>query len=271
MTALPAQIATDTADERLDWLCRHIATNRFLPVPPRSLHFIGDGDYRAIGAEFLGHFVRRGSLRPDERVLEIGCGVGRMALPLTQYLDPAKGRYHGVDIVRPGIEWCRAKISSVYANFRFHQLDLQHPVYNPSGRNATTQVQLPFGDDSFDFVYLTSVLTHLSAAEVRAYAKEIARVLAPGGRCFVTAFMMNGPAREALRKTGGRPPFDPEAAGPEYHAYAESPMAAVAFDEDALLAIFLEAGLRRKRPASYGHWSGRPLPDFQDISILEHR
>jgi len=48
-------------------------------------------------------------------------------------------------------------------------------------------------------------------------------------------------------------------------------MAAVAFDEDTLLAIFLEVGLRRKQRAYYGHWSGRPLPDFQDINILEHR
>src|SRR4029077_17521718 len=44
------------------------------------------------------------------------------------------------------------------------------------------------------------------------------------------------------------------------------------YDEDYLLAIFLEFGLRRRRPAIYGRWSGRATPgqSFQDINILEN-
>ena len=42
----------------LDWLCQQIIANRFLPVPPEEAVFVGDGDYRAIGAEFLGHAVQ---------------------------------------------------------------------------------------------------------------------------------------------------------------------------------------------------------------------
>ena len=70
----------------LPWLQAHLCRNRFLPAPPAELTFCGDGDYRAIGAEFLGHFVRLADLRPHERVLDIGCGIGRMAVPLTQFL-----------------------------------------------------------------------------------------------------------------------------------------------------------------------------------------
>jgi SAM-dependent methyltransferase len=270
MTALLRSVDTASATEsHIDWLVRHVAGDRFLPLPPPSLSFIGDGDFRAIGAEFLGHFVRRAGLRPEERVLEIGCGVGRMALPLTQYLDPTRGNYDGVDVVADGIAWCREKIGGVYDNFRFHHLDCRHPVYNLGGAQETSSVHLPFADGSFDFVFLTSVVTHLGAAEVSAYAGEIARLLAPGGRCLVSAFLMNGPARAALRNGGGRPPFDPEGSGPEHYAYPQSPMAAVAYDEDAFLAIFFKAGLRRRRPVHYGHWSGRQLPDFQDICIFE--
>lgn len=42
-----------------------------------------------------------------------------MAVPLTQYLDPARGQYVGIDPASPGIQWCTENIGSVYPNFRF--------------------------------------------------------------------------------------------------------------------------------------------------------
>ena len=94
----PAPVS-ELAQRELDFLMRQIQSNRFLPHPPPDSIFVGDGDYRAIGAEFLGHFVRLGRLQPHERVFDIGCGIGRMAVPLTQYLDPERGSYDGVDPV----------------------------------------------------------------------------------------------------------------------------------------------------------------------------
>jgi SAM-dependent methyltransferase len=252
-----------------EWLARQIAANRFMPTPPPSLAFVGDGDFRAIGAEFLRLFIEYCGLGPDERVLDIGCGVGRMAIPLTQYLTPGVAGYDGVDIVAAGITWCRETISARYPDFRFHHLDQSHPLYNPNGTVTTTASRLPFDDHRFDFIFLTSVITHLSLPEVGFYAAEIARLLAPGGRALVTAFLMNPPARGALEQGGGRLPFAAEGVGPEHHAYADAPLAAVAFDEDALLAAFYKVGLRRRRPVRYGHWSGRKLPDFQDICLFE--
>ena len=258
----------DGADDRLAVLSRCVLRNRFLPVPPGERCFVGDGDFLAVGVEFLNWFVNAGGLRPDERVLDIGCGIGRMALPLTQYLDG--GSYEGIDVVAEGIAWCQDNIAARYPNFRFQRLDLAHPIYNPGGALAASGVRLPFADGAFDFVFLTSVLTHLAPEEIRAYAREIRRVLAPGGRCLVTAFMLNGPAREGLAAGRGVLPFEAEE-GPVAFAFRDQPMAAVAYDEDFLLAMFLGAGLRRRRPAVYGRWSGRPFPgpSFQDISVLE--
>jgi SAM-dependent methyltransferase len=254
--------------EHLDWLSANLARNRFLPAPPTELKFCGDGDYRAIGAEFLGHFVRLADLRPDERVLDIGCGVGRMAVPLTQYLSEA-GRYDGVDIVRKGITWCERTISPVYPNFRFQHLDLDHPLYNPEGSGLAEHVRLPFPDASFDFICLVSVLTHLDTAVLTNYAREVARLLAPGGRCFATAFLMNAPAREGLRSGGARLAFDPDATGPEFYADRGAPLAAIAFDEDHFLEKFLRFERRRRRPPVYGSWSGRRSASFQDICVFE--
>src|ERR1700733_8769025 len=54
-------------------------------VPPRWLNPIGDGDFESTGAEFLEYFIRLGGLDPSHRVLDVGCGIGRMARPPTEY------------------------------------------------------------------------------------------------------------------------------------------------------------------------------------------
>ncbi len=255
-------------EQSLNWLCKQILRNRFLPCPSADRIFVGDGDFLPIGVEFLKWFVRLGDLAPYERVLDVGCGIGRMALPLTQYLEA--GSYDGVDIVREGVAWCTQHITSRYPNFRFQQLDLTHAIYNPGGKQATQTLRLPFKDAAFDFVFMTSVVPHLHADDVRAYAREIRRVMAPDARFFVTTFMLNGPARDGLRAKRGAFPFDAEALGPELHADPVNPLAAVAYDEDFLMRIFLDAGLRRYQPPIYGRWSGRATPgaSFQDINML---
>jgi len=53
-------------------------------IPPKSKIFIGLGDFTAIGLEFLRHLGGIGGREPNERVLDVGCGRGRMAIPRTR-------------------------------------------------------------------------------------------------------------------------------------------------------------------------------------------
>lgn len=253
-------------DPRLEWLCAQIARNRFLPVPPPDRVFIGDGDFRAIGAEFLRHFVRYGGLKPTDRVLEIGCGIGRMAVPLTQYLESS---YDGVDIVEDGIRWCQDAITPAYPEFRFQCLDVANALYNPGGRFDAAKSTLPYPDHGHDFIILTSVITHLRTAETVRYAAEIARVLKPGGRVFLSLFLVDAKAREGIAKKTARPAFI-DAPGPEYIADENAPNAAVAYAESFLLSVFEAQGLRPAKPVLRGHWSGqREAENFQDLLVLE--
>lgn len=252
----------------IETLCRTIAGNRFLPVPPPDRWFVGDGDFRAIGAEFLRHFVRYGGLKPADAVLEIGCGIGRMALPLTQYLDPAAGTYDGVDVVKDGIDWCSETLTPVYGNFRFHHRDYENDVYNPRGGLTAARDALPFADASFDFVFLTSVITHLRTADMLGYAAEIGRLLKPGGRCFLSLFLMTAAARDGLKADARRLSFDPDGAGPEYLADPDHPAAAVAYDQGFLLDAFGARGLTLARPPAYGHWATGSGDSYQDLCLF---
>ena len=162
-------------------------------VPPAELIASSagaGGDFRAIGEQFLGYFKDLCDLKPNERVLDVGCGTGRMAVPLTRYLDK-DGRYDGFDIVKKGIDWCNENISSKYPNFHFQLVDIYNKRFNPQGRLLANEYKFPFEDESFDFVFLASVFTHMLPKDIEHYFAEISRVLINKGRCLITFFLLN--------------------------------------------------------------------------------
>ncbi|PVE23436.1 class I SAM-dependent methyltransferase [Microvirga sp. KLBC 81] len=253
--------ASDNA--HLSWLMGEIARNEALPAPAPENVFVGDGDYRAIGLEYLGHFVRIGGLKPTHRVLDIGCGIGRMAVPLTQYLDPKTGSYEGVDPVNEGIEWCVQNITSAHPNFRFCRLDVAHELYNPGGTMAGREVALPFAGNNFDFVTMVSVATHLPAREITAYAREVMRLLVPGGRLFLTAFLVEA---DDLSRPTARPRFIKGEEDGTWIADPTAPLGAIGFDNGIVQDILKSSGLEIQR-VSFGHWRGLGSMHYQDIII----
>jgi SAM-dependent methyltransferase len=142
-------------------------------VPPRRLDFVGHSDFVETGDEFLGHFVELGGLQPSHHVLDVGCGIGRMARPLSGYLD-RDGAYEGFDVNREGVGWCRRRYAK-HRNFHFQVADLYNRRYNPHGSQKAIDYRFPYEDERFDFVILTSVLTHLLEEEAEHYVAETAR------------------------------------------------------------------------------------------------
>lgn len=253
--------------ERLNDFLKIVERNRFLPVPPGDSIFVGDGDFRGIGLEFLRYFIEIGGLKDNDRVLDIGCGIGRMAVPLTQYLDPAAGEYAGVDPAASGIEWCSRNITSRYPNFRFTHIDVSHPLYNPDGCVDGSAIALPFSARAFDFAIMTSVVTHLPACEIRPYFSEISRLLAPGGRFFLSAFVIEDGIRLDAEGRDPRLGFEREAEGPAWHANKQAPLAAVAFD-DGFLDQHLRATGFDIAVKQLGRWRGRSdAPNYQDFIV----
>lgn len=235
-------------------------------VPPRGLAHVGGGDFREIGERSLSHFVKFGGLQPGDRVLDIGCGVGRMAVPLTRYLS-TNGSYEGFDIVPKEIEWCKRKITPRFPNFRFLVADIRNKEYNPWGEAKASEYEFPYEDASFDFVILTSVFTHLLPKEVDNYLGEISRVLRPGGRCFATFFLLNEGSLRLIREGQSTIRFD-HSLGSCRIKDKNTPENAVAYEEPHVYGLYERHGLKIEEPVRYGVWSGRKDgTDYQDIVV----
>src|SRR5207244_3171843 len=123
-------------------------------------------------------------------VLDVGCGVGRMAYVLSHYLGSG-GRYEGLEPVSRWVRWNRAALGARFPNFHFRELPICNPVYNRTGTLKPNRVRLPYADSAFDVAFAMSVFQHNRAAVVRHYLGEIARVLGPGGRFVITCFLLD--------------------------------------------------------------------------------
>jgi SAM-dependent methyltransferase len=237
-------------------------------VPRASLHAVGDTDFRATGDEFLKLFRELVDLHPDEKVLDVGCGTGRLARPLAGYLSEA-GSYDGFDVSKLAIRWCQRHYARGYPNFTFRHVNVTNSSYNPDGGNAPEDFVFPYDDATFDFVFLTSVFTHMMPAAIERYMNEIARVLSPGGRCLVTFFLLNAESRQLISENRSTQRFSDTA---QSYAVVDPahPEDAVAFDENWTLAHMAHAGLNPRLPARYGSWCGRgPINSYQDIVIAD--
>ena len=111
-------------------------------------------------------------LRPDDLVLEIGCGIARVGKPLS----------------RECLHWFGADISGGM---------LGHAAARLRGCPNTTLVELSavglqeFPPDAFDLVYCTIVFMHLLEWDRYRYVEEAFRILRPGGRCYFDNFQLD--------------------------------------------------------------------------------
>jgi ubiquinone/menaquinone biosynthesis C-methylase UbiE len=235
-------------------------------MPPRRLSFVGRGDFERTGNEYLHHFQELGGLRPGDRVLDMGCGIGRMAIPLTGYLE-VSGSYAGFDVGRAMIRWCQREITSRRPDFEFAWAPVYNQKYNPFGSISAAEFRFPYEDASFDFVFATSLFTHLVRAETEHYLRETARVLRPGGTCLLTFFALDEHAEGEV--TAGRASFDfrhPIEGG--FTTDPSQPEEAIAFPADDLRAMLADVGLQVQEPIRFGLWSNHPDgPAGQDIVV----
>jgi ubiquinone/menaquinone biosynthesis C-methylase UbiE len=115
-------------------------------------------------ANTLTELLHHDSLwNPGETILEAGCGVGAQTRIIAS--QNPESNFVSIDISSESVEKAKSLIdSSGITNVRFQQAN----IFN-----------LPFGDETFDHVFVCFVLEHLS--DYDQALKELKRVLKPNG------------------------------------------------------------------------------------------
>lgn len=161
-----------------------------LPLPPIELrmggaHFREDTDFVAAAIRDVALLQRHAGLTRESRLLDWGCGAGRLAVGIRQSLGHVRD-YHGVDVQPDLLDWARENLTDEHT--RFTLVDQRNERYNPDG---TPSFEIPAESGSVDVLYAYSVFSHMLEADVRGYAETIAGILAPQGRAVMTAFVEN--------------------------------------------------------------------------------
>ncbi len=99
----------------------------------------------------------------NARILEWGCGPGRIIRHLPEVAKKYNCKVYGTDYNKQSIEWCKEQLADI--TFSLNNL-------NPP---------LPYADSFFEVVYGISIFTHLSENLHYEWFNELMRILKPSG------------------------------------------------------------------------------------------
>lgn len=161
------------------------------PMPPEILsRGVGVGDFWRVGCQTTALIVELCGPLDGASVLDIGCGLGRVAFFLERVIG-GEGRYLGFDTHSMYIDWCRDYLGLEPPRCRFEHFDLRSSTYNPGGAFDAAELEFPWPEQSFDLAVATSLFTHLQADGAANYARQAFRMLRPGGQLFATFFVLS--------------------------------------------------------------------------------
>lgn len=229
-----------------------------------------DFSYRSfygIDQNFVNFVIQQTQLQSQSRVLEIGCGVGRLALSIADHVK--EGHYDGLDVDYKSIDWCRTHLSTpTQNNCQFHQL-LQESQQVESNGFRLSKVRFPYEDEQFDVVYSTTTFVHLPPDEVQQYLAEISRVLKKNGCCLLMFFLWNQLIEQMIKnkKTNLKSTTHHEHYKSMTNYANES---ANAFHENTVYQWHQQANLTINEVV-YGRWSGSSEEMIYKDGIVSHK
>lgn len=238
-------------------------------TPPAMTSFlVGGGDFHAVGKGIKNSLLQETNLDEDSVVLEIGCGYGRVAVALTEFLSP-RGHYDGIDVVEAAVDWCANEISSRYPTFKFIHANIANAYANDAMGDDAKTYKLPFPDNTYDLVFLTSVFSHMRPEEIRAYLLEISRVMKPGASCYATYYLIDDFALEQIAKQKATQNLNHDF-GNFISTHKRVPEQTIAVREALIRGYYRESGLSIREPILFGSWANRPHHyGYQDVIVAK--
>jgi len=236
--------------------------------PPKRLNFVGSSEFKKVGDEFTDHFVKIGKMKKTDTVLDIGSGIGRMAIPLKKYLKD--GEYYGFDIDKRGVKWCQKNISNKLSNFNFEYVDIYNKYYNKKGKIKASEFVFPYKDNKFDFIFATSVFTHMMPKQIIQYFKEVSRVMKPGGTCFFTWFSIDEEAENKIKNNQSNCDLKYKHTDYCFYSHKNVPEAEIGYKENWIIDQLKKQQLNGDLKIHHGTWSNRKDGfSYQDIFVSQ--
>jgi SAM-dependent methyltransferase len=159
-----------------DAKCGHVLWDGWATDPYNPIHAYHSSH------KFIDHASYYGFFKIGGKVLDLGCGNGRLAIALSE--KPVD--YTGIDPVKNSIDFCQEAFKD-YPHLKFQFMDIKNETFNKNGNIDPRQFTIPFDDQYFDTIICYSVFTHLQEIEIATrYMCEITRVLKPKGKFFST-------------------------------------------------------------------------------------
>jgi SAM-dependent methyltransferase len=238
-------------------------------------------DYVLSGEEQRKWLKEYAGLEADSRLLDIGCGDGRLATCLVEFLSD--GAYACFDVQSKFVRFLEKHVAKKYPNFSFKHVDLWHSYYNPEGSLRAHEFKFPYPAEYFDIVFANSIFTHFLPLEFSHYVREINRVLKAEGIVLATYFIGNEESMRFDEQGGSIKRLVGESGRLLNHRYnnywtrdADFSERVVIIDEAYIRKVYSENHLNIERIV-WGAWCGRdgnvkvrpkePLAKFLDKVI----
>lgn len=226
--------------------------------------------FKHVAFDTLARMIELAQLRPHSDVLDVGCGMGRTAFALANYLG-ADASYLGLDVNEELLNWARKNFAPC-PGFTFQHIDAGNTYYNPEGSVESGAIEFPRADASIDVVILMSVFTHMDREGIQRYLHEIHRVLRPGGRCICTWMLLNDEVRASMET--GRADFQlTHACMGGWARDPKVPEDLIGFEE-AEVRSWIDDAMLETEAIVRGGWSripGASIRSGQDLILLRKK
>jgi SAM-dependent methyltransferase len=237
--------------------------------------WVGGSDPEAVGDACVGILARYLTMNKTSRLLDFGCGVGRVLLSVLKN-RPELGSITGFDIMPQVIRFCDERIAPAFPNSAFRLIQGRNDHYDQFIDAAGTiapQSHDALRDEfsaAFTGAYAFSVFTHVEQADFGNLLGLVGALLEPGGELLFTCFLLTPYSRQAIEQHATLFPFGDtayEADGGIFIGNRHDRLGFIAFNLSLVEQIVHNAGLVVTH-VEHGSWTGAGFSgSLQDVVV----